>query len=78
MVLVKEYTYVDNRHGGTGHGTAHDYDGHVPVIFMGKGIKTGRYSEPCVPEDIAPTLAKLLGMSYPSEKDSRLLKEIIE
>jgi predicted AlkP superfamily pyrophosphatase or phosphodiesterase len=78
MVLVKEYTYLDERPGGTGHGTAHDYDRHVPVIFMGTGIKPGRYSEPCGPEDIAPTLAKLLGLNYPLENDSRLLKEIIE
>jgi predicted AlkP superfamily pyrophosphatase or phosphodiesterase len=78
MVLVKPYTYIGDRSGGTGHGTAHDYDRHVPIVFMGKGIKPGSYSESCGPEDIAPTLALLLALTYPLEEDSRLLKEMIQ
>jgi predicted AlkP superfamily pyrophosphatase or phosphodiesterase len=78
MVLVKPYTYIGDRVGGTGHGTAHEYDRHVPIVFMGNGIKPGSYSESCGPEDIAPTLALLLGLTFPLEDDSRLLKEMIQ
>ena len=78
IVLVKQYTYVGERPGGTGHGTAYEYDRHVPIAFMGTGIKPGLYSESCEPEDIAPTLARLLGFTYPLEDDSRLLKEMIQ
>jgi len=77
MVLVKKYLYLDPRPGGTGHGTAYDYDRHVPIIFMGPDIEPGAYPDPCGPQDIAPTLAQLLGLDYPREKDSRLLSEMI-
>ncbi len=76
-VLVKKYTYVEAYPGGTGHGTAYDYDRHVPIIFLGPDIEPGAYPDPCGPQDIAPTLAQLLGLDYPREKDSRLLSEMI-
>jgi len=77
-VLVKKYLYLDPRPGGTGHGTAYDYDRHVPILFMGPNIEAGSYPDPCGPEDIAPTLARLLGLDFPREKDSRLLLEMIQ
>ena len=77
-VLVKKYTYLEPYVGGTGHGTAYDYDRHVPIVFMGPDIEPGTYPDPCGPEDIAPTLAKLLGLDYPPENDSRLLLEMIQ
>jgi predicted AlkP superfamily pyrophosphatase or phosphodiesterase len=76
-VLVKKYVYLNSQVGGTGHGTAHDYDRHVPIIFMGQKIKSGTYQAECGPEDIAPTLAHLLGLTYPREYDSRLLLEMM-
>ena len=76
-VLVKKYVYLNSQVGGTGHGTAHDYDRHIPIIFMGAKIKSGIYQAECGPEDIAPTLAHLLGLAYPREYDSRLLLEML-
>ena len=76
-VLLKKYVYLSSQVGGTGHGTAHDYDRHIPIVFMGPTIKSGLYQEECGPEDIAPTLAHLLGLSYPREYDSRLLLEML-
>ena len=78
ITRLKEYIYLDERPGGTGHGSAYDYDRHIPIIFMGTGIKSGRYAEPCGPEDIAPTLGRLLGVDCPREHDSRLLLEMIQ
>ena len=78
MVLVKKFLYLDSYVGGTGHGTPYDYDRHVPILFMGPGIEPGSYPDPCGPEDIAPTLAILLGLDYPRENDSRLLLEMID
>ena len=76
-VLLKKYIYVDTRPGGTGHGTAYDYDRHVPIVFMGAGIRPGSYAQDCGPEDIAPTLAGLLGLNLPREPDARLLTEML-
>ncbi|HYM12466.1 MAG TPA: alkaline phosphatase family protein, partial [Bryobacterales bacterium] len=78
LVRVKEYYYVSNMPGGTGHGTVYDYDRHVPIVFMEAGIRPGRYSAPAGPEDIAPTLARMLGIhDYPIERDARLLTEVL-
>jgi len=76
-ILVKKYVYLSSYPGGTGHGTAHEYDRHIPIVFMGEGIKPGTYEAECGPEDIAPTLASLLGLAYPREYDSRLLTEML-
>lgn len=77
MVLQEKYHYIDNRVGGTGHGTAYEYDRHVPIVWMGAGIKPGHHSAPAGPEDIAPTLARMLGIEYPLEHDARLLVEVL-
>ena len=75
-VHLKPDVYMSGNAGGTGHGTAYDFDRHVPVVFMGKGIAPGRYSDPSGPEDIAPTLAHLLQLEFPREPDSRILSEM--
>ena len=69
--------YVNSAVGGTGHGTAYDADRHVPVIFMGRDIKPGRYTQDSAPEDIAPTLAQMLRLEFPREHDSRVLSEML-
>ena len=51
---------------GTSHGTPFGYDTHVPVIFMGPGIKAGKYYDSIAVNDIAPTLATLLSVEIPS------------
>jgi predicted AlkP superfamily pyrophosphatase or phosphodiesterase len=76
-VLLKKYVYLRSLPGGTGHGTAYDYDRHVPIVFMAGGVKAGMYKEACGPEDIAPTLALMLGLEFPREPDARLLREML-
>lgn len=66
-VRLKEHVYVDSRPGGTGHGSPYDYDRHVPIVFMGPGVKAGTHAEPCGPEDIAFSLGRLLGLDYPQQ-----------
>jgi predicted AlkP superfamily pyrophosphatase or phosphodiesterase len=73
---VKEYVLIDHLGGGTSHGTPYEYDRHVPIIFMGPGIRSGVFQQACGPEDIAPTLASIAGLEYPKEADSRLLTEM--
>ncbi len=77
VALLKPDVYLGARTGGATHGTPYEHDRHVPLLFFGAGIKPGRHDEPCGPEDIAPTLARLLGFDYPREFDARLLSEIL-
>jgi hypothetical protein len=77
IARLKRYVYLDDRVGGTGHGTVQDYDRHVPVVLAGAGIARGRYDASCGPEDIAPTLATLLGLPYRVETGQRVLTEAV-
>ncbi len=74
---LKPYVYVSSRVGGTGHGSLNDYDRHVPVAFLGPGIRAGRYEAACGPHDIAPTLAALLGVEYQLDAGQRVLSEAL-
>ena len=40
MVVLKDGLYLSDRPGGTGHGTPHEYDRHVPVVFMGASARS--------------------------------------
>jgi predicted AlkP superfamily pyrophosphatase or phosphodiesterase len=75
IARLKRYVYLDDRVGGTGHGTVQDYDRHVPVVFLGTRFARGRYEASSGPEDIAPTLCFLLGLPYRVETGQRVLTE---
>jgi predicted AlkP superfamily pyrophosphatase or phosphodiesterase len=64
--------------GGTTHLTPYSYDAHVPLIFMGKGIKPGNYYGPVAVNDVAPTLAAILEVETPAGSSGRILSEIFE
>jgi predicted AlkP superfamily pyrophosphatase or phosphodiesterase len=76
MALLKPNIILDDRVGGTGHGTAHEYDRHVPVVFLGPGIRPGTYDAAVGPQHIAPTLGALLGLDYPLQDADRVLTEV--
>jgi hypothetical protein len=50
---------------GSGHGSIYDYDTHVPLIFWGGPFRPGANSTDSTPYDLAPTLARLLGLDLP-------------
>jgi arylsulfatase A-like enzyme len=50
----------------------------VPVLFLGPGIKPGSYSGSVAVNDIAPTLAALLGTAQPSGSIGRVLREMLQ
>ena len=58
----------------TTHGSPYPYDTHVPLLMYGpKWIKPGRIETRVEIVDIAPTLAKLLGVPVPSASIGKLL-----
>jgi predicted AlkP superfamily pyrophosphatase or phosphodiesterase len=76
FILQEPYYLFDAT--GTSHGTPYEYDTHVPVIFMGPGIKPGVYHGRIAVNDVAPTLARILGLARPSGAAGRVLGEILE
>lgn len=73
-VLLEPY-WIFTQTGAT-HGTPFGYDTHVPVIFMGPGIKPGRYDNSIVVNDVAPTLSTILDVETPSGSVGRVLTEM--
>jgi hypothetical protein len=64
--------WVD-RKSGSNHGTPYNYDAHVPLVWFGAGVKPGTYPERVGVDDIAPTLAHLLGILAPPMSKGRVL-----
>ncbi|MBX9603466.1 MAG: alkaline phosphatase family protein [Bryobacteraceae bacterium] len=64
--------------GGTTHGSPHNYDTHVPVLFLSPLVKAGTYDRGISVMDIAPTLAVILGVEIPSGSAGRVLDEIVK
>lgn len=71
MIVPKPYWLMTGS-SATTHGTLHDYDQQVPVIFLGRAFKAGRYRDAASPADIMPTLASLVGVPMPGV-DGRVL-----
>lgn len=65
VITLDPYNYIGS--GVATHGTPHDYDARVPVMFWGKAFRSGSDRHEARVVDIAPTLAHLLGIT-PSEK----------
>lgn len=66
VIFVLDPAVISYSKTGSTHGTAFEYDTHVPLLFFGKGIKHGFTFKPTEITDIAPTMSALLGISYPS------------
>jgi hypothetical protein len=75
-VLLEPYWIFGN--SVTTHSTTFSYDAHVPVIFMGPGIRAGRYDASVAVNDIAPTLATMLDVETPSGSVGRVLTEMLQ
>jgi predicted AlkP superfamily pyrophosphatase or phosphodiesterase len=75
FVVAKPYWLFEER--GTSHGTPFSYDSHVPLVFLGSGIRAGFYNRPAAVNDIAPTLATLLEVETPSGSVGRVLDEML-
>jgi len=62
--------------GWTEHGTTQRVDMHVPIIFMGTGLRPRRVSRKVTTEDIGPTFAALAGVRPTEPVSGRVLPEI--
>jgi hypothetical protein len=64
--------WVDRKFG-TNHGTPYVYDVHVPLLWYGRGVKPGVYTDRVGIDDIAPTLAHILGLVAPPLSQGKIL-----
>ncbi len=64
--LIMQPGFYEGEDGGTNHGVWNPYDAHIPLLFMGHGIKAGQTMRPTHMTDIAPTICALLGIQMPN------------
>lgn len=62
---------------GTTHSVWNSYDAHIPLIFMGWGIKQGESNKAYFMTDIAPTISALLHIQFPSGNVGNPIAEVI-
>jgi hypothetical protein len=75
-VTFKEGYYWSTTRYAT-HGSPHDLDAHIPILFMGPMFLPGRYGQLIRSVDIAPTLAAALGIDPIEPVDGRVLTELL-
>lgn len=66
ILAVMQPGYYEGGVGGTNHGVWNPYDAHIPLLFMGWGVKHGRTMLPTAMTDIAPTVCALLNIQMPN------------
>ena len=78
ILVVMKPNHLGNGYGnmGTTHGTGFNYDTHVPIIFYGHSIPSGKSVRKVSITDIAPTLSMLLNVSLPNAATGKPLGEL--
>jgi predicted AlkP superfamily pyrophosphatase or phosphodiesterase len=63
---------------GTGHGQWNPYDTHIPLIFMGWGVRKGQSFDNVYTTDIAPTIAGLLHIQAPNGCIGKPISDVLK
>jgi predicted AlkP superfamily pyrophosphatase or phosphodiesterase len=63
---------------GTTHGSMYPYDSHIPLLWMGWGVKQGFLNREVYMTDIAATLAAMLKIQMPSGNVGKVISEVIK
>jgi len=77
VVSLAPYNYWLAGYWQAQHGSPNDPDAHVPIIFYGRGVRPGRYSEFARVVDMAPTLAAIVGVTPQEKLDGHVLQHAI-
>ncbi|MGJ1205608.1 alkaline phosphatase PafA [Sphingobacterium lactis] len=78
--IITEPQWYDGtpRSTGTTHGTWTPYDSHIPLVFMGWGIKHGKTNKVVHVTDIAPTLSSLLHVMEPNGSIGQPIVDVLQ
>lgn len=77
LVFTFKPGYIEYSATGTSHGSLYTYDTHVPLLFYGWNIKSGKSYDKKAITQIAPTLSQLLKITYPNSTEAEILEEIL-
>lgn len=75
---IRENCIISSRSTGTTHGSPYAYDTRVPILFWWSGVTPVKIAREVYSADVAPTLAKKAGFTFPKNLDGVPLKEVVE
>ena len=78
QILLKPGWFQGYSTTGTTHGSWNPYDTHIPLVFMGWGIKQGTLNRATSMADIAPTIAALLHIQEPNGNIGETIEEVLK
>jgi predicted AlkP superfamily pyrophosphatase or phosphodiesterase len=78
QIILKPGWYSGHGATGTTHGTWNPYDAHIPLVFMGWGIKHGSLVRETYMTDIAATVAALLHIQAPNGNVGHPIGEVLK
>ena len=67
--------YIEEYGGGVSYGSLYSYDIQVPLCFYGPQFRAAIFEAPVESVDLAPTLARAIGVEAPSSNSGRVLGE---
>ncbi len=79
ILIQKRYWYLHPKiHGyATMHGSPYRYDTHIPLIFVVPGVEARRVTRPVHAVDMAPTVARILGVEPLEDASGDVLAEAL-
>jgi len=77
LYVTAPFVIEDSGQAGTTHGSPWSYDERVPMLWYGAAIAPGAYGTAAVVRDLAPTLARILGVESPTGATGRVLTEVL-
>jgi len=79
VILSYHPEYVEDFAQGRGvsYGSLYNYDVRVPLMFYGPQFRSGVFESPVESVDVAPTLARAIGVAAPSSSTGRVLGEAL-
>jgi hypothetical protein len=78
ILLVPEPGWFDGSDKGTTHGVWNPQDTHIPLLFMGWGVRHGSLYRKVRMTDITPTIAALLHIQVPDGCIGNPIPELIK
>jgi predicted AlkP superfamily pyrophosphatase or phosphodiesterase len=77
LVRLADHHISRNSEFGTTHGTPWDGDQHVPMLWLGRSIEHVRDDAPHQVVDLAPTLARILGLEPAPTMDGAVIPSLV-
>lgn len=77
LVILEGTGYLESIATGTTHGTPNSYDTNVPLLFYGWNVPIGGSYKKEYITKIAPTLSKMLKITFPNGTEAEVLEELL-